>query len=68
MYQTMDPLFVGLIFSVFQGDPYEQCNQIQLTCFQATQGPGGLERREIELVIKNMPMQYYNLEGNRLVL
>lgn len=63
MYQTMDPLFVGLIFSVFQGDPHVQCNQIQLTCFQAMQGSTGLERREVEIVIKKMPLQYHNLEG-----
>lgn len=63
MYQTMDPLFVGLIFSVFQGDPHSHCNQIQLTCFQAMQGLCGLERREVELVIKKTPLHYHNLEG-----
>lgn len=63
MYQTMDPLFVGLIFSVYQGDPLTHCNQIQVTCFQAKQGPSGLERREVEFNIKKMPFQYHNLEG-----
>lgn len=63
MYQTMDPLFIGLIFSVFQGEPHTHCNQIQLTCFQAKQGLSGLERREVELFIKKKALQYYNLEG-----
>lgn len=63
MYQTMDPLFVGLIFSVFQSDPRLRSNQVQLTCFQAYQGTSELERREVELVIKSSPMQNYNLEG-----
>lgn len=63
MYQTMDPLFVGLIFSVFQSDPRLRSNQVQLTCFQAFQGLSELERREVELLIKGSPMQNYNLEG-----
>ncbi|KAJ8985019.1 hypothetical protein NQ317_016930 [Molorchus minor] len=63
MYQTMDPLFVGLIFSVFQSDPRLRSNQVQITCFQAFQGTSELERREVELVIKSSPLQIYNLEG-----
>ncbi|XP_018578530.1 lys-63-specific deubiquitinase BRCC36 [Anoplophora glabripennis] len=63
MYQTMDPLFVGMIFSVFQSDPRLRSNQVQLTCFQAYQGTSELERREIEFVIKSSPLQNYNLEG-----
>lgn len=63
MYQTMDPLFIGLIFSVFQGDPHTHCNQIQLTCFQAMQGTSGLERREVQLDIKKIALQSHNLEG-----
>ncbi|CAH1154097.1 unnamed protein product [Phaedon cochleariae] len=63
MYQTMEPLFVGLIFSVFQNDSRLRTNQIQVTCFQASRGVSQLERREVELVIQSSPLQNYNLEG-----
>nr|CAI5833931.1 unnamed protein product [Callosobruchus analis] len=63
MYQGMDPLFVGLIFSVFQNDSQNKSNHLQVTCFQASQGKSELERREVELVIKPSPLQKYNLEG-----
>lgn len=65
MYQTMDPFFVGLIFSVFQSDSRLNTNQLQVTCFQCQsyEGISGPERREVELVIKSSPMQDYNLEG-----
>ncbi|XP_028142546.1 lys-63-specific deubiquitinase BRCC36 [Diabrotica virgifera virgifera] len=62
-YQTMDPLFVGLIFSVFQNDTRSRRNQIQVTCFQAHNSTSELERREVELVIKPSPFENYNLEG-----
>ncbi|XP_030750572.1 lys-63-specific deubiquitinase BRCC36-like [Sitophilus oryzae] len=64
-YQMMDSLFVGLIFSVYQNDPRVRSNQVQLTCFQAYQEPGGseLERREVPLIIENTPLHLYNLEG-----
>lgn len=60
----MDPLFVGLIFSVYQTDPRVRSNQVQLTCFQAqSQGGTELERREVPLFIENSPLHHYNLEG-----
>ncbi|CAH1104278.1 unnamed protein product [Psylliodes chrysocephalus] len=63
VYQTMDPLFVGLIFSVFQYDTRNHKNQIQVTCFQAYQNGSELERREIALTVKASSFQNYNLEG-----
>ncbi|XP_060527524.1 lys-63-specific deubiquitinase BRCC36-like [Cylas formicarius] len=62
-YQMMDPLFVGLIFSVYHTDQRIRSNQIQLTCFQAHQRNSELERREVQLIIENSPLQGYNLEG-----
>ncbi|XP_023024363.1 lys-63-specific deubiquitinase BRCC36 [Leptinotarsa decemlineata] len=63
VYQTMDPLFVGLIFSVFQNDSRSLNNLIQVTCFQAHQGASDLERTEVELVIQNSPFENYDLKG-----
>ncbi|XP_056638641.1 lys-63-specific deubiquitinase BRCC36-like [Diorhabda carinulata] len=63
MYQTMDPLFVGLVFSVFQNNARSRENQIQVTCFQAVQEHSEVERREIELVIQPSSFENYNLEG-----
>ncbi|CAH1976041.1 unnamed protein product [Acanthoscelides obtectus] len=63
MYQRMDPLFVGLIFSVFQNDTQNRSNQLQITCFQASERISEPERREVELVIKPLPFHKYNLEG-----
>ncbi|XP_066258221.1 lys-63-specific deubiquitinase BRCC36-like isoform X1 [Euwallacea similis] len=63
-YQMLDPLFVGLIFSVYQSDPRLKNNQVQLTCFQSlTQGGSKLERREVPLFIEKSPFQLHNLEG-----
>lgn len=62
-YQMMDPLFVGLIFSVYQSDPRVRSNLVQLTCFQACQGVSELERREVPLIIERTPLEHYNLEG-----
>lgn len=67
MYQTMDSLFVGLIFSVFQTDTaydtkYTKNNFI-LTCFQAHQGINEIERREVELVLRDCPLQEPNMKG-----
>ncbi|KAG5867766.1 hypothetical protein JTB14_012383 [Gonioctena quinquepunctata] len=62
-YQTMDPLFVGLIFSVFQNDARSRNNLIQFTCFQAYRENLELERREVELVIKSSPIHNFDLEG-----
>ncbi|KRT79452.1 hypothetical protein AMK59_8513, partial [Oryctes borbonicus] len=59
MYQTMDPLFVGLIFSVFQSDKGSVGNQFQLTCFQANSSS---ERRDVEIIIKNSPLEQYNVQ------
>lgn len=63
----MDPLFVGLIFSVYQSDPRVRSNQVQLTCFQACQGASELERREVPLAIERTPLEHYNLEGIFLI-
>lgn len=63
MYQTMDPLFVGLIFSVYANDSNSAANTIQLTCFQAAVNRDKAESREVELVIVDSPLQDYNLEG-----
>lgn len=60
MYQTMDPLFVGLIFSVYQSDKGSVGNQFQLTCFQAD---SSLERRDVQVIVKNSPLEHYNLQG-----
>ncbi|KAL1490676.1 hypothetical protein ABEB36_013332 [Hypothenemus hampei] len=63
-YQMMDPLFVGLIFSVYQSDSRARSNQVQLTCFQASTHEGSkLERREVPLFIETSPFQSYNLDG-----
>lgn len=60
MYQTMDPLFVGLIFSVYQSDKGSVGNQFQLTCFQAASAS---ERRDVQIIIKNSPLEDHNLQG-----
>lgn len=64
MYQTMDPLFIGLIFSVYPGDAKAIGNQVQMICFQAEGVGPDLTRREVELVIKGSPLEQHNLEGN----
>ncbi|XP_050304752.1 lys-63-specific deubiquitinase BRCC36-like [Anthonomus grandis grandis] len=61
-YQMMDPLFVGLIFSVYNSDPQTKSNQVQLTCFQAKVNGDQLERREVPLFIQNAPLAPYNLK------
>lgn len=63
MYQTMDPLFVGLIFSLFQNDAGSVGNHVQLTCFQAVFSASEFQRREIEIVIENTGLRLYNLES-----
>lgn len=64
MYQSMDPFFVGLIFSVYTSEGGSTNNQIQVTCFQANCLAD--ERIEIPLIIKPSPIQPYNLEGQIL--
>ncbi|XP_022918442.1 lys-63-specific deubiquitinase BRCC36-like [Onthophagus taurus] len=59
MYQIMDPLFVGLIFSVFLSEN-NVGNQVQLTCFQATDN---YERRDVNIVIEKVPLRDYNLKN-----
>jgi BRCA1/BRCA2-containing complex subunit 3 len=63
MYQMMDPLFVGIIFSVYQSDTGSTGNHVQVTCFQAYKAGSEYQRREIELVIENISIQRYNLES-----
>lgn len=63
MYQTMDPLFVGLIFSVYPSDAGAVGNQVQVTCFQAEGTGPDLRRREVELVIKSSALEQHNLEA-----
>lgn len=63
MYQTMDPLFIGLIFSVYPSDTKAVQNEVQVTCFQAEGVGPDLKRREVELVIKKSPLEEHNLEG-----
>lgn len=68
-YQMMDSLFVGVIFSVYQGDPRIRSNQVQLTCFQAqTQADGKLERREVPLFIENTAFELYNIQGTKIIV
>ncbi|KAL7303806.1 hypothetical protein TKK_0003933 [Trichogramma kaykai] len=38
MYQTMDPEFVGLIFSVFTEDKSNRAREVEMTCFQTHNG------------------------------
>lgn len=59
----MDPLFIGVIFSVYPSDSGAVENQVQVTCFQTEHVNQEMRRREIELVIKSSPMAEYNLEG-----
>lgn len=59
----MDPLFVGLIFSVYPSDPGATENRVELTCFQAEGTNPDLNRREIELEIKSSPIAEHNMEG-----
>ncbi|CAH0555737.1 unnamed protein product [Brassicogethes aeneus] len=63
-YQIMDPLFVGLIFSVYQNDTNAKTNKVQLTCFQASKSHSNdLERRNVELIINNTKFNNYNMKG-----
>ncbi|WAR03656.1 BRCC3-like protein [Mya arenaria] len=48
MYQTMEPSFVGLIFSVFNEDKTTKFNRVEVTCFQAR---GDSQREEVPLHI-----------------
>lgn len=60
----MDPLFVGLIFSVYHSDSGSKTNQIQLICFQSGKNlKQELEHKEIELVINKAPLHDYNMAG-----
>ncbi|XP_008202235.1 lys-63-specific deubiquitinase BRCC36 isoform X1 [Nasonia vitripennis] len=51
MYQTMDPCFVGLIFSVFSEDKSTMEQEVLLTCFQSVNG----KSKEIPLEIQCTP-------------
>lgn len=59
----MDPLFVGLIFSVYQSEGNCTENEVQLTCFQTMGSGANAKRRDIELIIKNSLVARHNLEG-----
>lgn len=59
----MDPMFVGLIFSVYTSDTGSVGNQVQVTCFQAQGTEPNLRRREVELIIRSSSLAYHNLEG-----
>ncbi|XP_064211341.1 lys-63-specific deubiquitinase BRCC36 [Tribolium castaneum] len=65
MYQTMDPLFVGLIFSVYQNESGAGAtdNHVQLTCFQACKRGAECQRREVELEIVDNEFYKNNLES-----
>ncbi|XP_018318403.1 lys-63-specific deubiquitinase BRCC36 [Agrilus planipennis] len=63
MYQTMDPLFVGLIFSVYSREMGSHTNHVTLICFQSQETYSNLQSREIEVVIKASPFEAYNLKG-----
>lgn len=67
LYQTMDPMFVGLIFSVYTSDTGSVGNQVQVTCFQAQGSEPNLKRREVELIIRRSPLAEHNLEGKTLI-
>jgi len=62
-YQTLDPLFVGIIFSVFASDTGSVTNKIEITCFQALGPQSNLQRREIPLTIKPTALERHNLEA-----
>ncbi|KAL3268139.1 hypothetical protein HHI36_007266 [Cryptolaemus montrouzieri] len=62
-YQMMDPLFIGLIFSVYHNDSGSTANHVQVTCFQAIRSGSEYSRREIELIISPSPLKLYNLEA-----
>lgn len=70
MYQNMDPLFVGLIFSVFASDSGGSVvNKVEVTCFQALIVKGNpLLRHEVPLTIKPSALEPYNLEGRNFIL
>lgn len=63
MYQTMDPLFVGLIFSVYQTETKPTENEVQLTCFQSKGIGPKAKSQEIDLIIKKSNISPHNLEG-----
>jgi hypothetical protein len=46
MYQRFDQGFVGLIFSVFNVNPANQEQTVQLTAFQAVQGASGAHQQQ----------------------
>lgn len=60
----MHPLFVGLIFSVYQSTSNSSENEIQVTCFQSIGSDMKAKRREIELIIKDSCFAHHNLEGD----
>lgn len=59
----MDPMFAGLIFSVYTSDTGSVGNQVQVTCFQAQGSENNLSRREVKVIIKNSSLVCHNLEG-----
>lgn len=59
----MDPLFVGVIFSVFQNDTRSNGNHVQLTCFQTLKRGSEYQRREIDVEITEIDIQKYNLKS-----
>lgn len=56
----MDPLFVGLIFSVFTYNKLMHDHRVEVICFQADPDE---EKIDIPLIISNSPMKLCNLEG-----
>lgn len=63
MYQSMDPYFVGLIFSVFPQVAGAQGNTVELTAFQARGNPPDLEHISIPIEIMNSERKLHNLEA-----
>ncbi|KAK4876390.1 hypothetical protein RN001_012812 [Aquatica leii] len=62
-YQILDPLFVGLIFSVYGTESRTISSKVEVTCFQARGTANDLHRREIQLTIKPSQIQSHNLKA-----
>ncbi|KAF5278789.1 hypothetical protein FQR65_LT15517 [Abscondita terminalis] len=62
-YQILDPLFVGLIFSVYGTESRCISSKVEVTCFQARRNANDLHRREIALTIKPSSIESYNSEA-----
>lgn len=60
--EYMDPRFIGIIFSVYNGEK-ENLNRIQVTCFQTKKRNNEFHRHEIPIEIISKPNNKYNLEN-----